>query len=130
MNNKEVAERVRELREQRKLTQEEIADVLGIRQPAYSDLENGVTAFKAVHLDKLASFYGISLDDLIRGGHPVLNMNDHASNGYNVIYTQNVHGISEDLVHRLCNQLEGNAAVMKELASLLGRMIGGNDGVK
>lgn len=120
MNNKQIAQRVRELREQRKLTQEEVADVLGMGQPAYSDLEKGVTAFKAVQLDKLANYYGMSLDEILRGGQPVLNMTDHASHGYLQSQVQN--GVNEDLLKRICDLLESNVAVTKELGHLLQRM--------
>lgn len=54
MNRKEIAMRIKQLREDRGLHQKEVAAVLGIGQPAYCDLENGHTAFTAVALDKLA----------------------------------------------------------------------------
>ncbi|HMQ74952.1 MAG TPA: helix-turn-helix transcriptional regulator [Flavobacteriales bacterium] len=120
MNNKQIAQRVRELREQRKLTQEEVADVLGMGQPAYSDLEKGSTTFKAVQLDKLATFYGLSLDELLRGGQPVLTMNEHASHGYLQSTVQN--GVSDDLIKRICDLLESNVAMNRELGGLLQRM--------
>jgi transcriptional regulator with XRE-family HTH domain len=61
MNKKEIAMRIKQLREDHHLHQKEVAAVLGISQSAYSDLENGHTAFTAVALDKLAEFYGKAL---------------------------------------------------------------------
>lgn len=66
--------RIRTLREERNLHQKEVAAVLGISQPAYSDLENGHTMFTAIALDKLADFYEMGLDELLRQNGATLNM--------------------------------------------------------
>lgn len=62
MNKKELASRIKELREDRHVPQKEVAAALGISQTAYCDRENGHTAFTAVELDKLAEFHGKTLD--------------------------------------------------------------------
>jgi transcriptional regulator with XRE-family HTH domain len=122
MNNKEIADRVRELREQRKLTQEEVADVLGIRQPAYSDMENGHTAFKAVDLDKLAEFYGKSLDELLRGDKAVMHMHDHSTHGFNAYHMQHQHGVSEETMKKFLEALVANTNALERLAEKQGQM--------
>lgn len=121
MNKKEIGLRLKELREERGLHQKEVAAVLGVSQPAYCDMENGHTAFKAVDLDKLAEYYGKSLDELLRGDKYVLHMHDQSSNGTSV-HNEYKHGVSEELLARVCDLLETNAAVSKELAVLLARM--------
>ena len=67
MNQKEIATRVRELREERRHSQEALSEALGIRQPAYSELERGHTKLTAERALVLAEFYGISVDELLRG---------------------------------------------------------------
>lgn len=121
MNKKEIAMRIRQLREERGLRQEDVARVLGIKQPAYCDLESGSTTFTAVALDKLAEFYGLSLDEFLRPGQPVLNMHDQASQGYNVIYSQTINGMSDDISRRLVEVLEANARALEKLAEVLGK---------
>jgi len=121
MNKKEIAMRIRQLREERGLRQEDVARVLGIKQPAYCDLESGSTTFTAVALDKLAEFYGLGLDEFLRPGQPVLNMQDHASHGYNVIHSQTINGTSEELTKRLVEVLDANARALEKLSELLGR---------
>jgi transcriptional regulator with XRE-family HTH domain len=121
MNKKEIAMRIRQLREERGLRQEDVARVLGIKQPAYCDLENGSTAFTAVALDKLAEFYGLSLDEFLRPGQPVLNMHDHSTNGFNAYHMQHQHGMNEELSKRLVEVLDANARALEKLAELLGK---------
>lgn len=124
MNKKEIAMRIRHLREERGLRQEDVARVLGIKQPAYCDLEGGNSAFTAVALDKLAEFYGLSLDEFLRGGQPVLNMQDNATHGYidNVIHAQNFHGASEELMRRSVDALAAIAIALEKLSEQHARM--------
>ncbi len=55
-------DRIRDLREARRLTQRQVADVLGIRQQVYSKYELGVRSLPLEHLMKLCRFYGASAD--------------------------------------------------------------------
>ncbi len=55
-------DRIRDLREQKKLTQQQIAEVLGIRQQVYSKYELGVRSLPLEHLMKLCKYYGASAD--------------------------------------------------------------------
>jgi|GEM_PF-1785412 transcriptional regulator with XRE-family HTH domain len=115
MNKKEIGMRIKQLHEDRGLHQKEVAAVLGIGPPAYCDLENGHTAFTAVALDKLAEFYGLTLDEFLHADKAVMNMHDHASHGYNVIHTRTVNGLGEDLFKRLCEMIEGNTIMLREI---------------
>ncbi len=55
-------DRIRDLREEKKLTQQQICDVLGIRQQVYSKYELGVRSLPIEHLIKLCKYYGASAD--------------------------------------------------------------------
>ncbi len=55
-------ERIREIREDRSLTQQKIADLLNIGQRTYSDYESGKTRIPVDSLLKLARFYDVSVD--------------------------------------------------------------------
>ncbi len=57
--------RIRDLREDRDLTQKQIADVLGITQRKYSYLETGVQQWTDELLVKLSAFYRVSIDYLL-----------------------------------------------------------------
>ena len=62
---KTVCERIRELREDRDLTQDEIARVLGTTQQYYSKYETGKYELPLRHLIKLAEYYNVSADYMI-----------------------------------------------------------------
>ena len=57
--------KLKELREERKLYQAEIATLLGISQGTYSNWENGKTEPDIKNLNKLADFYNVTVDYLI-----------------------------------------------------------------
>lgn len=54
--------RIKDLREDRDLTQKEIADVLHIKQNSYSQYENGQRQIPIDALITLARYYGTSVD--------------------------------------------------------------------
>lgn len=56
---------IRELREDHDLTQEEIAEVLGIRQTVYSRYECGKSELPIHHLIPLAKYYKVSTDYIL-----------------------------------------------------------------
>ena len=57
--------RIRDLREDHDLTQQKVADAIGITQRTYSYLETGIQPLTDEILDKLASYYGVSVDYLL-----------------------------------------------------------------
>ena len=54
--------RLRDLREDHDLKQEDIASILGIQQTVYSRYERGFQNIPLEHLVKLADYYGVSID--------------------------------------------------------------------
>ncbi len=69
VNKKELsaAERLRNLRLDRRLTSSEVAEGSGISRPFLSKLENGASPLKFGMAKKLARFYGVSEDWLLTG---------------------------------------------------------------
>ncbi|WP_458863761.1 helix-turn-helix domain-containing protein [Acidaminobacterium chupaoyuni] len=58
-------QRLKDLRDDRDMTQEEIGQLLGIRQTVYSRYERGVQTVPLEHLMKLADFYKTSTDYIL-----------------------------------------------------------------
>lgn len=56
---------IRELREDRDLTQTDVAAILNITQATYSRYENGQVDFPSQALIKLAEYYHVSVDYLL-----------------------------------------------------------------
>lgn len=58
-------QRLRDLREDRDLNQQTLADLLNVSQTTYSRYESGTLDIPSVSLIKLAKFYGTSIDYLL-----------------------------------------------------------------
>ena len=71
------SEAIRELRLDRNLTQQNVADYLGISQRAYSDYELGTRRISVEQLLKLSQYYGVSMDDLCEGPEKVIGKGGH-----------------------------------------------------
>ena len=57
--------RIRELREDRDLTQKQVAQMLGMSQTGYSKYETGENDIPTSVLQRLADFYNVSVDYLL-----------------------------------------------------------------
>lgn len=55
-------ERIREIREDSALTQQNIADILSVGQRTYCDYESGKTRIPIDSILKLAKYYNVSID--------------------------------------------------------------------
>lgn len=58
--------RIRDLREDHDLTQQQVADAIGITQRKYSYVETGQQQLTADILIKLSVFYDVSIDYILR----------------------------------------------------------------
>ena len=61
----EYIKRLRDLREDHDLTQQQIADILGTSQTMYARYERGANELPIHHLLTLCDYYGISADYLL-----------------------------------------------------------------
>lgn len=55
-------DRIRSLREDNDLTQQQMGDLLNVRQQTYDDYERGKTRIPVDSLIKLAQYYNVSMD--------------------------------------------------------------------
>lgn len=58
-------ERIRDLREEKSMTQKQIAEILGMSQTGYSKYETGENDIPTAVLIKLANFYNTSIDYML-----------------------------------------------------------------
>ena len=66
--------RIRDLREDKDLTQRQIGEILACSQRVYSNYERGDIDIPTTTLSKLADFYNVSVDYLLeRTDNPVVN---------------------------------------------------------
>lgn len=66
----ELKEKLAELRGQKGLTQDELAQALGVTRQAVSKWERGIISPATVNLAALGRLYGVSLDELVNGEQP------------------------------------------------------------
>ena len=71
MDNTSIKENIRKFRKERKMTQEEMAHLLGISVTAYRDLERGNTSIMNAHVLKIAELLETSTEELVLGYRPV-----------------------------------------------------------
>lgn len=62
-----LGKRLKTLRENRELSQENLADELKVSQSAYSKWESGQTDISYQTLCKIAEFYGTKVSELLEG---------------------------------------------------------------
>ncbi len=60
-----IYKRIRDLREDKDMTQQDMADILHINRRTYSAYENGINSMTPETLCKIADFYGTSVDYLL-----------------------------------------------------------------
>lgn len=71
MDNASIKDNIRRIRKDHRLTQEEMADRLGISLTAYRDLERGNTNIVNSNVMKLARLLDTSTEELVLGYRPV-----------------------------------------------------------
>ena len=64
MNNKTLGERIAELRREHSMTQENLAEIIGVSAQAISKWENGATMPDILLLPVLADTFSVSIDAL------------------------------------------------------------------
>ncbi len=72
MNGLRLSENIASLRKEKKMTQEELADILGVTKASVSKWENGQSMPDILLLPQLATYFGITLDALF-GYEPQLS---------------------------------------------------------
>lgn len=65
--DKEIAGRVRKLREERQLSQPTVAGVLGVTYQSYQKIERGRVSLRASTIAKLAHLFGVPVEQLYGG---------------------------------------------------------------
>ena len=65
MTPAQLGARLAAARHQAGLSQQQVADRLGMRRPAISEIETGERDVKALELDRFAQLYGVTLEWLL-----------------------------------------------------------------
>jgi DNA-binding XRE family transcriptional regulator len=66
MSNKYM-QKVKDFRIKNNLSQEQVSKAIGVSRPTYTSIESGKQELSAIEAQKLSSFMGITIDELITG---------------------------------------------------------------
>ena len=88
----EFSERLKKLRKQAQLTQVDVAEKLGISQPAYASWERGVKKPTQENLVKIAQILNVSVDYLVGNSE---NKDDDLDN-IELLFRMNSTGLTDD----------------------------------
>jgi transcriptional regulator with XRE-family HTH domain len=66
-----LANNIKKLREDKGLMQKEVAAAIGLKPAHYNKLEKGLVEPSIEALDKMASFYGVTIDDIVHLGKDI-----------------------------------------------------------
>ncbi len=121
-----VRNRVKELRKERNLRQEELASRVNISQQTVSRIENGENALAADVLIALSNYFGVSVDYILcltdsrRGGESQIEFNEILERNYSLCrrYEQ-LERKNQELIFNLTEELESAQRLKKE--SLINR---------
>lgn len=70
MNSQKLfGKRIKELRKQNNLTQEQLSEMLGLFQKQIGNIETGTTFTTMANLEKLANAFGVEIEDLFMFSH-------------------------------------------------------------
>ena len=88
------SERLKESRKQARLTQVEIAEKLGISQPAYASWERGTKKTTQENLVKLAQVLNVTIDYLV--GNSEEEMTNKELEDIEILFRKNSEGLTDD----------------------------------
>jgi transcriptional regulator with XRE-family HTH domain len=66
-NLETIGTRIKALRKEKSLSQQEVADLLGVQRPTYSKIEGGQIIPTVKHIIKLSGLFQVSIDWLLTG---------------------------------------------------------------
>lgn len=76
-------ETIRAFREEKGMTQAQLAEALGLKQSAIANMESGLTAFSSVErLRQLAAALDVSIEDIVASATAQNTVEENSTNGF------------------------------------------------
>lgn len=107
-------DRLKEIRKKLKMTQDEVAEHLGILRQSYSAYERGVSVPDARQLKRLADYFDVSTDFFFGGLSPELKSAQNAQEQRLLTIARKASGIPEKQREKLIRGFEANIDVFLE----------------
>ena len=76
---------LRKIRDSKNITQQEVADYIGVERKTYVNWETGVSEIKSKYIPKLAEFFNVEIKDLFRekSSNIIINNTDNKEHSIN-----------------------------------------------
>ncbi len=124
MDNTSIKNNIYNIRRSRKMTQEEVANLLDISVTAYRELERGGTSIVNPNVVKLADAMDISTEELVLGYYPV-QAQDISIEDIREEYGSRVNMLEQRVaqLEKLVDSLEETIASKNEIIAMLKKML-------
>lgn len=107
--------KIRLIRLSRGLNQEAVAKELGIKQNAYSKIETNQSKLSDATIEKLATIFGVSAEDIKSPEPIIINFHNNPNNNGAVINHGEIKNQNEQLLQQLTQQLAIKDKQIEEL---------------
>lgn len=120
MDNTSIKENIRKIRKERRMTQEEMAHMLGISITAYRDLERGNTSIMNTHVLRIAELLNTSTEEIVLGYRPV-QMPGKKLEEIRTEYSERVAALEKEIeyLRKLVDSLEETIATKTQIIEML-----------
>lgn len=120
MDNTSIKENIRKIRKERRMTQEEMAHMLGISITAYRDLERGNTSIMNTHVLRIAELLNTSTEEIVLGYRPV-QMPGRKLEEIRTEYSERVAALEKEIeyLRKLVDSLEETIATKTQIIEML-----------
>lgn len=113
-----VANKLKTLRKQKGLSQEEVADYLHISQPTYARIEKGESSSWASYINNICNLYEIAPEDLLKQDTNTFNQHNTKGNNNGIV----INNLSEKLMEQYELRLQEKDSYITKLEKLVNKL--------
>ncbi|MDR7209781.1 helix-turn-helix transcriptional regulator [Flavobacterium piscis] len=109
--NAVIGNKLKQLRKNKGMSQEQVADYLHVSQSAYARMESGESHSWASHINDICQVFEIAPEELVKSEGVVINNNQQGGGGYIQIVNQ----LSEKLIDQYEERIKELKEVIEDL---------------
>lgn len=110
-----IGKKLQELRKQKGLSQEQVAENLSISQPVYARIEGGIGTSWAIYLNTICDFFEIEPEKLVEKTNSLIQENKDQQGGIAVNQNTGIIQLSEKLIEQYEERIKELKETIKEL---------------
>ncbi|WP_395065192.1 helix-turn-helix domain-containing protein [Flavobacterium sp.] len=118
--NKSIGKRIREIRKDKNISIEKMAEMLKVSYSTYQRIENGETNSWALHLEEISTVLEVSIEDILLGKDKNIQIVKEQSTGYlnsDVV----INNLSEKIIELYESRLKDKDAMIEQLQKMLNK---------